>query len=203
MRKCRSLCLLLVGLTVFRAHASCEDLLDSLGKLNRVVEGTARTNFPSRLQIKDGQGYLRIGYITRNNPELPIAIFQAVKEGLIAVIQADIYGPKILSIVTRMTRVAPSQHPMTVYGYLYPKDLAATVMRASQKEPGIHSKPLDYLSPQEVKAFYQAADELGIPDACQDIYGSRDLNDCGPLLFELDATKPHDIQWSKTSVRRP
>lgn len=161
------------------------------------LQGTMKhqTTAAHTLRIKDGRGYLSIGYLDRReDTRFMAAMAQALRDGRIAEIDVGlILGGKVLDLVSKLTDLAPGKTEITgtVRVRLVEKDV-----RDNPFKKGISTEDrADLYSDIEVQRYEAAVARLKLKEACLKFRGTTDLLKCDELKFRIDTSRPDDIQW--------
>lgn len=174
--------------------------------LNRIEElGPSSTIAPHEITIKDGKGYIKIGYLDYTQREYMLALRDAVKMGAIAEIDAGlVVGPKVLPWLLKIADFVPPEQPITITGELNPRILIKQIRDGSQiKNPTTLKERSKAFSEKEIQELSETAETLGINKACLKYYSTSDWlsGDCLLMTFRMKSNDPDAIDWKKW--RRP
>lgn len=199
------------------ADPACRSLFVSKAKgaddpLNALYVAINRQSFDENnkhsMSTRQGLGYVKIGYLSANDPAFLENLRAAVEAGKIAEIEVGhIAGPKVLNWIVRMRDAAPKTQAMRMTGRFSMKDLMATreaQIGGRKSAFDIHtSSPLDHArqiwTQANIEQFDRAVDELGIREACLKIFKVTDLRRCGTMRFEFKSNDRGSIIWKSGS----
>jgi hypothetical protein len=152
------------------------------------------------LRIKNGKGYLAIGYLRRKDQKFRKLLALAIRDGSLAEVNAGvILGPKALTFLNRIRASRPAgAPPLVIRGRMEPSRLKKyfeqRVLRQSERD----DDP-EHWTFSEAQDFEQAWKELGIDEGCRKIWKNKS---CGAVSFEITVPEPGQISWGKSLLGR-
>jgi len=167
-----------------------------------------------RVELRKGRRVVSIGFLQKENDQRFMRLVaRAISAGEVDEVDAGtIVGPKALSLLTNIERLASKDRPLLVRGKIDIarlekdlKDQLETVARGGEKV-GAFVMPISperlrragwVYSEEELAAYAEAKEVLGIKKACRKLQKVKKLRDCAPLKFSMDARDPASVRWKK------
>jgi hypothetical protein len=147
------------------------------------------------LDIVNGKGVLRIGYLSSDDPRLAALMTRAVRSGGINKIEAGkITGPKVLTILTRLRGLQPADAPLRITGSINMADVQAMKVSETTRAQKSHVRGFNW-SEREITNYDNAVRDLRLAEACRRVY-STSIERCGNMRFSMDARNPQSAQWT-------
>lgn len=164
------------------ATRAMPELPSGLSKLQKAVRNLSQSAEPRTLEVVEGKGHLKIGYLYREDIGFSKAVVSAVREESMREIRfGEMSGPPTVAMVSHLLRIAPSERPIRLSGIVNPMQL----IRRLEK----HGKP------GELERFKTSLHEIGALDGCRRILNVSKLEDCGWLSFEIDTARSRVPRW--------
>ena len=155
----------------------------------------------NQIEIENGRVVLKIASMDSSEDltfmKLTIA---AIKKGEIDEIDADIQGPKVLSLLNRMRSRLPEGKLVVFRGRVSMADLFERMgTDLAVQETGLIANPhrSRQWTLQDQIDFFNAINELGIKDACRKIHGTKKIPDCGLMNVVIKSEGNAQPIWSR------
>lgn len=156
----------------------------------------------NRIEIKDGRVVLKIESMDSSEDltfmKLTIA---ALKKGQIDELEADVQGPKVLPLLSRMRSRLPEGKLIVFRGRVSMADLFERMgTDLAVQETGLVANPhrSRQWTLQDQIDFFEAIKDLGIKESCLKVHGTSKIPNCGLMDFVIRSDGDGQPTWSRS-----